>query len=85
LREHRLPGEAVAVADVLFEPWGDEYRGAGPVAGQPTAGFGLVKSIADLYTLTEDQLLTLERMERMSGSGTAAQIANSKQAGWRVC
>ena len=42
---------------------------------------GLVKSIADLYTLTEEQLLTLERMGKKSAQGLLAQIANSKQAG----
>jgi DNA ligase (NAD+) len=42
---------------------------------------GLVKSIADLYTLTEEQLLTLERMGKKSAQGLLAQIENSKQAG----
>ena len=42
---------------------------------------GLVKSLADLYTLTEEQLLTLERMGKKSAQGLLAQIANSKQAG----
>jgi DNA ligase (NAD+) len=40
-----------------------------------------VKSIADLYTLTEEQLLTLERMGRKSAQSLLAQIENSKQAG----
>jgi len=42
---------------------------------------GLVKSIADLYTLTEEQLLTLERMGKKSAQAVLAQIENSKQAG----
>jgi len=42
---------------------------------------GLVKSIADLYTLTEEQLLTLERVGKKSAQALLAQIANSKQAG----
>ena len=42
---------------------------------------GLVKSIADLYTLTEEQLLTLERVGKKSARALLAQIANSKQAG----
>jgi len=41
----------------------------------------LVKSIADLYTLTEDQLLTLERVGKKSAQALLTQIANSKQAG----
>jgi len=44
---------------------------------------GLVKSIADLYTLTEEQLLTLERMGKKSAQGILKQIENSKQAGLR--
>ena len=42
---------------------------------------GLVKSIADLYSLTEDQLLTLERVGKKSAQALLTQIANSKQAG----
>ena len=42
---------------------------------------GLVKSIADLYTLTEEQLLTLERVGKKSAQALLAQIENSKQAG----
>jgi DNA ligase (NAD+) len=42
---------------------------------------GLVKSIADLYTLTEEQLLTLERVGKKSAQALLTQIENSKQAG----
>ena len=42
---------------------------------------GLVRSIADLYTLTEEQLLTLERVGKKSAQAVLAQIENSKQAG----
>jgi DNA ligase (NAD+) len=42
---------------------------------------GLVKSIADLYTLTEEQLLTLERMGKKSAQAVLTQVENSKQAG----
>ena len=42
---------------------------------------GLVKSLADLYTLTEEQLLTLERVGKKSAQALLAQIENSKQAG----
>ncbi|MEM9771417.1 MAG: NAD-dependent DNA ligase LigA, partial [Cyanobacteria bacterium P01_D01_bin.73] len=40
---------------------------------------GLVKSIADLYTLTLDQLLPLERMGKKSAEKLVAAIAQSKQ------
>jgi DNA ligase (NAD+) len=42
---------------------------------------GLVASVADLYTLTLDQLLTLERMGEKSATTLLAQIEASKQAG----
>jgi DNA ligase (NAD+) len=42
---------------------------------------GLVKSIADLYTLTEEDLLKLERVGKKSAQALLAQIENSKQAG----
>jgi DNA ligase (NAD+) len=42
---------------------------------------GLVKSIADLYTLTEEQLLTLERVGKKSAQALLAQVENSKNAG----
>jgi DNA ligase (NAD+) len=42
---------------------------------------GLVKSVADLYTLTEEQLLTLDRVGVKSARAVLAEIAASKQAG----
>ncbi|WP_263355895.1 NAD-dependent DNA ligase LigA [Acidicapsa ligni] len=42
---------------------------------------GLVKSIADLYTLTEEQLLTLERVGKKSAESLLTQIEKSKDAG----
>ena len=42
---------------------------------------GLVKSVADLYTLTEPQLLALERMGKKSATTLLAEIEASKQAG----
>jgi DNA ligase (NAD+) len=42
---------------------------------------GLVKTLSDLYTLTEEQLLTLERMGKKSAQSILAEIAKSKQAG----
>ncbi|HEX9199393.1 MAG TPA: NAD-dependent DNA ligase LigA, partial [Acidobacteriaceae bacterium] len=40
----------------------------------------LVHSVADIYTLTKDQLLTLERVGEKSAESLLAQIANSKKA-----
>jgi DNA ligase (NAD+) len=42
---------------------------------------GLVKSIADLYTLKEEDLLKLERVGKKSAQALLTQIENSKQAG----
>jgi DNA ligase (NAD+) len=42
---------------------------------------GLVKSLSDLYTLTEEQLLTLDRMGTKSAQSILSEIAKSKQAG----
>ena len=41
---------------------------------------GLVKSIADLYTLTAEQLLSLERVGQKSADNLLEEIANSKKA-----
>ena len=41
---------------------------------------GLVKSIADLYSLTADQLLALERVGQKSADNLLEEIANSKKA-----
>jgi DNA ligase (NAD+) len=56
-------------------------EGLGQVLASQLLDSGLVKSIADLYTLTEEQLLTLERVGKKSAQALVAQIANSKQAG----
>ncbi len=41
---------------------------------------GLVKSIADLYSLTAEQLLSLERVGQKSADNLLEEIANSKKA-----
>ncbi|MGI0485169.1 NAD-dependent DNA ligase LigA [Pantanalinema rosaneae CENA516] len=43
---------------------------------------GLVQSVADLYDLTTDQLLTLERMGQKSAEKLVQAIAASKQQPW---
>jgi len=42
----------------------------------------LVRSVADLYSLTVEQLLTLERMGTKSAEKLVAAIAQSKQQSW---
>ncbi len=42
---------------------------------------GLVKSFADLYALTADQLAALERMGKKSAANLVDEIERSKQAG----
>jgi len=56
-------------------------EGLGESLAQQLLESGLVKSIADLYTLTEEQLLTLERMGKKSAQSILAEIEKSKQAG----
>ena len=56
-------------------------EGLGEVLAIQLLESGLVKSIADLYTLTEEQLLTLERVGKKSAQAVLTQIENSKQAG----
>src|SRR5487761_150300 len=43
---------------------------------------GLVRSAADLYALTEEQLAGLERMGIKSAANLVAEIEKSKQGGW---
>ncbi len=42
---------------------------------------GLVKSFADLYSLTAEQLAALERMGKKSAANLVEEIERSKQAG----
>jgi DNA ligase (NAD+) len=56
-------------------------EGLGESLAQQLLESGLVKSIADLYTLTEEQLLTLERMGKKSAQSVLTEIEKSKQAG----
>jgi DNA ligase (NAD+) len=46
---------------------------------------GLVKSIADLYTLTEEQLLTLERVGKKSAQALLARSKNRNKPASRAC
>ncbi len=40
---------------------------------------GMVKDVADIYSLTEEKLLTLERMGKKSADNLLSEIENSKQ------
>jgi DNA ligase, NAD-dependent len=56
-------------------------EGLGDAAVQQLLDRGLVKSVADLYALKEEQLIGLERFAEKSARTLIAEIENSKQAG----
>ncbi|RXS98234.1 NAD-dependent DNA ligase LigA [Silvibacterium dinghuense] len=56
-------------------------EGLGDVLVEQLTARGLVKSIADLYSLTEEQLLSLERIGQKTADALLEEIAKSKQAG----
>ena len=56
-------------------------EGLGDAAVQQLLERGLVTSVADLYLLTEEQLIGLERFAQKSARTLLAEIENSKNAG----
>ncbi len=58
-----------------------DIEGLGEEICKQLVGSGLVKSVADLYRLTAEQLLTLERMGKKSAQNLLAGIATSKSRG----
>ncbi len=56
-------------------------EGLGEAAVQQLLERGLVKSVADLYSLTEEQLVDLERFAEKSARTLLAEIERSKKAG----
>jgi len=56
-------------------------EGLGDSAVQQLLDRGMVKSVADLYSLTEEQLVGLERFAEKSARTLLAEIENSKNAG----
>ncbi|MGA3049709.1 MAG: NAD-dependent DNA ligase LigA [Terracidiphilus sp.] len=56
-------------------------EGLGEAAIQQLLDRGLVKSVADLYSLTEEQLVDLERFAEKSARTLLAEIKRSKKAG----
>ena len=56
-------------------------EGLGEAAVQQLLERGLVKSVADLYSLTEEQLVELERFAEKSARTLLAEIERSKKAG----
>ena len=53
-------------------------EGMGESLVNQLADAGLVKSVADIFDLTEEKLLTLERMGKKSAQNVLAQIENAK-------
>ncbi|MFC5864245.1 NAD-dependent DNA ligase LigA [Acidicapsa dinghuensis] len=56
-------------------------EGMGDVLAQQLLNAGFIHSLADIYTLTKEQLLSLERMGEKSAQSVLDQIERSKQAG----
>ena len=56
-------------------------EGMGDVLAQQLLKAGFIHSLADIYTLTKDQLLSLERVGEKSAQSVLDQIERSKQAG----
>jgi DNA ligase (NAD+) len=56
-------------------------EGLGEAAVQQLLERGLVKSVADLYSLTEEQLIDLERFAEKSAQALLKEIERSKKAG----
>ncbi len=56
-------------------------EGLGDAVVQQLLEHGLVRSVADLYTLTEEQLVDLERFAEKSARTLLSEIENSKKAG----
>jgi len=54
-------------------------EGMGDVMVNQLTDRGLVKSVADIYDLTQEKLLTLERMGEKSAQNVLAEIENSKK------
>jgi DNA ligase (NAD+) len=58
-----------------------DIEGLGEVIAEQLVGSGLVSSVADLYRLTEEQLLTLDRMGKKSAQNLLNGIDKSKGRG----
>ncbi|MBO0349319.1 hypothetical protein J0895_09405, partial [Phormidium pseudopriestleyi FRX01] len=59
-----------------------EISGLGEKLAHQLIEHGLVKSVADLYELNPDQLITLERMGKKSAKNLLKAIAKSKSLPW---
>ncbi|MCT7956203.1 helix-hairpin-helix domain-containing protein, partial [Laspinema palackyanum] len=59
-----------------------EISGLGEKLAHQLIEHGLVKSVADLYELNADQLITLERMGKKSAKNLLKAIAKSKSLPW---
>jgi DNA ligase (NAD+) len=75
----QLLGHTIAEHEADAAAAESEVESEEATADAPTRE-ALVASVADLYTLTKEQLLTLERVGEKSADSLLAQIENSKQA-----
>jgi DNA ligase (NAD+) len=75
----QLLGHTIAEHEADAAAAESEVESEEATADAPTRE-ALVHSVADLYTLTKEQLLTLERVGEKSADSLLAQIENSKQA-----
>ncbi len=55
-----------------------DIEGMGPAAVERLLGAGLVRDVADIYYLTAEQLMTLDRMGERSAAKLAAAVERSK-------
>ncbi len=58
-----------------------DIDGLGKAVAAQLVDKGYVGSVADLYTLTKEQLLTLDKFKEKSADNLLAAIENSKKAG----
>lgn len=72
----------------VLEYWANrdnlDIDGLGEVAARIIASSGLLKSLADLYTLTSDQLYTLQGMGSKRADNLIEAIQKSKGAAWNT-
>jgi DNA ligase (NAD+) len=72
------PDQLFASLDHFVSRQAMDIQGLGPALVRKLIDMGLVKTVADLYTLTADQLAALERMGEKSAANIVAAIDKSK-------
>jgi DNA ligase (NAD+) len=76
----QLLGHSLAEVEAASKPGDEEAATDGGEAAEVPTRKALVHSIADLYSLTKEQLLTLERIGEKTAESLLAQIKRSKSA-----